>query len=65
MWPFQRRRKPAIPTYQVETTPTQLRIIRTHIAAQASELSTLGVQLGQLGAKLDQVLTRRSDGGRA
>jgi hypothetical protein len=52
MWPF-RRRRPAIAQYQVETTPTQLRLIRTHQAATLSEISTLNVLVGQLGAKLD------------
>lgn len=42
---FRRRRK--IATYQVETTPTQLKIIRTHMAAMAGELATMRVQLQQ------------------
>ena len=45
---FFRRRKAAdaVATYQVETTPTQLKIIRTHMAAQAGELANLRTQIG-------------------
>jgi len=58
MWPFRRRRKTPIPTYAVETTPTQLRIIRTHQAAQAGQISTLIVEVGQLGAAVARVADR-------
>ncbi len=39
--------EPVPKTYQVETVPTQLKIIRTHIAAITGELATLRVQLQQ------------------
>ncbi len=57
MWPFRRRPQPAYKSkaYTVEMPATQLRIIRTHMAAMAGEISTLNVLVGQLGAKLDQV----------
>lgn len=35
------RRKPRTATYSQETPETQLRLIRTHMAAQADQLSTL------------------------
>ena len=40
MWPFRRR-----PKRSVESIPTQLKIIRAHIAAMTSELSTTRVLL--------------------
>lgn len=40
MWPFRKRKGP-----NVESVPTQLKIMRAHIAALTSELSTLRVQL--------------------
>lgn len=51
-----------IPQYSVETTPTQLRMIRTHMAAQASEISTLTTQLSMIRGLLSQVLERLPEG---
>ncbi len=53
MWPFRRRPKPTGKTYAIETPEAQLRLIRTHQAAMAGEISTLNTLVGQLGAKLD------------
>lgn len=44
-----------IPRYQTETPEQKLKHIRTHIAAQAGELSNLRVELGQLRALLDRI----------
>lgn len=40
--------------YSVETTDTKLRLIRTHMAAQAGELSNLLVQVGMVRALLSE-----------
>ena len=40
MWPFRKRKGP-----KPESVQTQLKIMRAHIAALTSELSTLRVQL--------------------
>ena len=52
------------PRYVVETTDTKLRIIRTHLAAQAGELSNLLTQLGMVRALVSEVrdqLTQMND----
>lgn len=49
------RRKTNVKKYKFEPTSVQLRIIRTHIAAQASQLSTIETRLGQLGQALDRI----------
>lgn len=50
-----RRKKPQ---YTVESVPTQLKIIRTHIAALTSEVSTLRVQLGRANDQAAVMLER-------
>jgi uncharacterized protein YigA (DUF484 family) len=43
---------------QPESVPTQLKIIRTHIAAMTSEMSTLRVQLGRANDQTAVMLER-------
>ena len=43
-----------IPAYSVETPAAQLRHIRTHIAAQAGEISSVLTQVGMLRALFSQ-----------
>ena len=45
-----------------ETTTDSLRHLRTHVAAQASELATIRVQIGQIQAAIDQIKTEHADG---
>lgn len=58
-----------IPQYAAETPTTQLRIMRTHIAAQAGEISNLNIKLNKIidgvgdllasGIKRDSLMHRK------
>lgn len=47
-------RRPVAPEHASETTEQALRHVRTHIAAQAGEISNLNVKVGLLSAQLDR-----------
>jgi hypothetical protein len=51
---FRRRNKVAV--YQVETADIQLKLIRAHIAAQASEMSNLRHEQGRLADRLGELV---------
>lgn len=53
MWPF--RRKSNIAKYVPERAATSLKIMRTHIAAQAGQLSNLETGIGMLRQDLSYI----------
>lgn len=54
MWPFRRRRGPATAEYTIESTPVQLRIMRSHIGAMTSELANVRHEIQRLVDVVDR-----------